>query len=116
MGTEHLDLGLTERSAAGGCCGGACACGDSTSAAVSSAGCSASESADMVVQHFDMTGLTCSNCVNHVSTAVSAIDGVCCVDIDLHAGSQSKLVVTSPSAIDPAAIAAAVSAAGYQLA
>lgn len=112
MSIEHTDLGLTSTTAesAGGCCGGSCSCGNAVEAKpVPSA-------AGMVTQSFDLTGLTCNNCVNHVSKAVGAIDGVASVAIDLHANEVSHLTVTSPSLIDPAVITAAVEEAGYHLA
>ena len=40
-------------------------------------------------------GLTCGHCVQHVTTELSALDGVSAVDVDLVAGGTSTVRVTS---------------------
>ncbi len=60
-------------------------------------------------------GMTCGHCVQHVTTEVTAIDGVTVVDVDLVAGGTSTVRVTSDGPIEPERFAAAVDEAGYTL-
>ena len=59
---------------------------------------------------FLVPGMTCSHCVNAVSTEVSGVPGVETVAVDL----DTKLVVVSGSDIDPKDLIAAVDEAGYE--
>lgn len=61
---------------------------------------------------FSVAGMTCGHCVSAVRAEVAGVPGVRDVDVDLDLGS---LTVSSDGDIDPAAIAAAVEEAGYQL-
>ncbi|MTE23573.1 heavy-metal-associated domain-containing protein [Microbacterium sp. ZXX196] len=61
---------------------------------------------------YTVQGMTCQHCVMSVTEEVSDIAGVEKVDVDLATG---RLNVTA-SEIDDAAVAAAVSEAGYALA
>ncbi|NHI15608.1 heavy-metal-associated domain-containing protein [Microbacterium excoecariae] len=61
---------------------------------------------------YTVQGMTCQHCVMSVTEEVSDIAGVEKVDVDLATG---RLTVTAPE-IDDAAVAAAVSEAGYALA
>ncbi|GAA1458729.1 heavy-metal-associated domain-containing protein [Williamsia maris] len=61
---------------------------------------------------FTVTGMTCAHCVASVTEEVSEIVGVDGVEVDLDTGALS---VTSSDPIDPAAVAAAVTEAGYDL-
>jgi len=61
---------------------------------------------------YTVTGMTCAHCVASVTEEVSEIAGVDRVDVDLETGALS---VTSSDPIDPAAVAAAVTEAGYDL-
>ncbi|MEP7160531.1 MAG: heavy-metal-associated domain-containing protein [Dermatophilaceae bacterium] len=60
-------------------------------------------------------GLTCGHCVQHVTTELTAIDGVTAVDVDLVAGGTSTVRVTSTGPIGPEQFAEAVDEAGYTL-
>lgn len=106
MSTLNTDLGLTDKSASGGgCCGGGC-CGGSaetTDAPINI-------STDLTV---NVDGMTCSNCVKHVTTAVSALAGVTDVTIDLNAGGTSAVHITGVN-LDSSALRAAIVDAGYQ--
>lgn len=62
---------------------------------------------------FSVTGMTSGHCASSVRTAVSAIDGVTAVDVDLPSGA---VIVTSDGPVDRDAVGAAVVDAGYQLA
>jgi copper chaperone CopZ len=56
--------------------------------------------------------MTCSHCVSAVTAELSAIDGVTDVSVDLDAG---RATVTSDQPLDPDAVTAAITEAGYQL-
>lgn len=62
-----------------------------------------------------VTGMTCGHCVSSVTEELSALDGVESVDVQLNVGGASTVTVSSASALDPAAIRAAVDEAGYSL-
>ncbi|GLY14045.1 cation transporter [Kineosporia rhizophila] len=64
----------------------------------------------------DVTGMTCGHCVTAVTTELSALPGVTAVEVDLHAGGITPVTIVSESELDPAAVAAAVDEAGYELA
>jgi len=65
---------------------------------------------------YSVTGMTCSHCVAAVTEEVSRLDGVSAVDVDLFAGGNSRLTVTSDAPLPVDAISAAVDEAGYTLA
>jgi copper chaperone len=71
------------------------------------------EESTMVNETFTVVGMTCGHCVNAVSGEVAKIVGVADVDVDLETG---RVTITSDAAIDPAALAAAIDEAGYELA
>ncbi|HLP23954.1 MAG TPA: heavy metal-associated domain-containing protein [Microbacteriaceae bacterium] len=106
----HHDLGLTDRNAnanAGGCCGGGgCACGSNAAASEAHAA-----PADIVL---NVDGLTCGNCVNHVTSAVTDVSGVDSVEIELNAGGTSTVHIHSSGTVDLDAVRAAIVDAGYQ--
>ncbi|OJF11187.1 heavy-metal-associated domain-containing protein [Couchioplanes caeruleus] len=62
---------------------------------------------------YTVTGMTCSHCVNSVSSEITQIPGVTDVHVDLAGGS---VTVISEQPVDDAAVAAAVDEAGYELA
>ncbi len=62
---------------------------------------------------YTVTGMTCSHCVNSVSSEVKQIPGVTDVQVDLASGA---VTVTSEQPLDDAAVAAAVDEAGYEVA
>ncbi|MGY6499492.1 MAG: heavy-metal-associated domain-containing protein [Acidimicrobiales bacterium] len=55
-------------------------------------------------------GMTCDHCVRAVTDAVSAVDGVETVQVDL----AGELVTVDGAGVDPDAVRAAVSEAGYE--
>jgi len=67
----------------------------------------------MTTQAYTVTGMTCSHCVNSVSSEIRQIPGVTDVRVDLGSGS---VTVTSDQPLDEDAVAAAVDEAGYELA
>ncbi|MDD2857450.1 MAG: heavy metal-associated domain-containing protein [Candidatus Nanopelagicales bacterium] len=54
-------------------------------------------------------GMTCANCVRHVTEAIAAVDGVTAVEVDL----DSAVARVEGTAQD-ALVVAAVDAAGYR--
>ncbi|MCL2467267.1 MAG: heavy-metal-associated domain-containing protein [Micrococcales bacterium] len=64
---------------------------------------------------FSVDGMTCGHCVRHVTAELMAIAEVSDVQVELNTGGSSLVVVTSDTAVDPDAVAAAVDEAGYQL-
>ena len=65
---------------------------------------------------FGVEGMTCGNCVRHVTEELSAVYGVDSVDVELVAGGVSTVTVRSAAPVDAAVIAAAVVEAGYEVA
>lgn len=62
---------------------------------------------------FTVDGMTCGHCVAAVTDEVSKLDRVSSVEVDLPSGA---VTVRSDGPVDPAAFAAAVDEAGYQVA
>ena len=60
-----------------------------------------------------VSGMTCDHCVRAVHDEVARIPGVTDVAVDLASG---QVTIESATAVDPAALAAAVDDAGYELA
>ncbi|MGB0652002.1 MAG: heavy-metal-associated domain-containing protein [Thermoplasmatota archaeon] len=58
-------------------------------------------------------GMTCQNCVAHVTKALAGVPGVKDVAVDLEKGAAT---VTAKAGMDAAGLAAAVQAAGYDAA
>jgi copper chaperone CopZ len=65
---------------------------------------------------YSVSGMTCSHCVTAVAEEVSRLNGVSAVDIDLNAGGDSRVTVTSTAPLPADAVRAAVDEAGYTLA
>ena len=63
-----------------------------------------------------VTGMTCGNCVAHVTKDVSAVAGVEDVSVELHAGGTSEVSVFSDAPLDEGALREAVDEAGYDVA
>jgi len=65
---------------------------------------------------YSVAGMTCSHCVAAVTEEVSRLDGVSSVDVDLNAGGDSRVTVTSSAPLPVEAVREAVDEAGYTLA
>jgi copper chaperone len=65
---------------------------------------------------YSVSGMTCSHCVAAVTEEVSRLDGVSAVDVDLDAGGNSRVTVTSAAPLPVDAVRNAVDEAGYALA
>ncbi|MFD6179223.1 MULTISPECIES: heavy-metal-associated domain-containing protein [unclassified Isoptericola] len=63
-----------------------------------------------------VTGMTCGNCVAHVTKDLSAVAGVEDVTVELHVGGASEVAVFSDAPLDEAALREAVDEAGYEVA
>lgn len=66
----------------------------------------------MSIQTYTVEGMTCGHCAAAVTREVAAVDGVTDTAVDVSAGT---VTVTTDTAADDAAIAAAVGEAGYTL-
>lgn len=66
----------------------------------------------MSSQTYSVRGMTCDHCRRAVTAELSSLDGVSAVEVDLAAGT---VTVESARPLDPAAVAAAVDEAGYEM-
>ena len=64
---------------------------------------------------YTVSGMTCGHCVAAVTGEISKLPGVEQVSVDLVAGGESAVTVTSESPLPEAAVREAVDEAGYQL-
>ena len=64
---------------------------------------------------FAVTGMTCAHCVAAVTEEIGALPGVSAVDVDLQAGGESRVRVTSTDPLPLDAVRDAVDEAGYTL-
>lgn len=62
---------------------------------------------------YTVTGMTCDHCKSSVTKAVSEIDGVLSVEVNVDAG---RVAITTSGEPDDAAFARAIDDAGYELA
>ncbi|WP_210505201.1 heavy-metal-associated domain-containing protein [Naasia sp. SYSU D00057] len=105
---SNIDTARNLRPLAGANSGCACcspACESETPAAA----------ADAAARTFLVAGMTCSHCVASVREELSALEGVTSVEVELRAGSESRVTVASASPLDIARVRASVSEAGYSL-
>jgi len=65
---------------------------------------------------YSVSGMTCSHCVAAVTEEVGRLAGVSAVDVDLNAGGDSRVTVTSEAPLPVDAVRTAVDEAGYALA
>jgi copper chaperone CopZ len=69
----------------------------------------------MTTTTYLVSGMTCGHCVFAVTEEIGKLKGVIGVEVDLVAGGESRVSVTSTTELSAAALAAAVDEAGYQL-
>lgn len=69
----------------------------------------------MTTTRIRVDGLTCGNCVKHLSEELVALPGVSDVAVDLVPHGTSTATVTSQAPLGSEAIAGAVDEAGYTL-
>ena len=60
-----------------------------------------------------VSGMTCQHCVASVTEELQEVDGVQNVQVDLVAGGDSPVTITSEGDLDPAAVRGAAAEAGY---
>jgi copper chaperone len=65
---------------------------------------------------YTVSGMTCGHCVSAVTEELKAVDGVERVEVDLVAGGESTVTVTSAQPLAETAVRDAVEEAGYALA
>ena len=66
----------------------------------------------MPTTRIHVDGMTCQNCVRHVTEAIAEVAGVTSVSVDLDSASAS---VDTDGNLDLAAVTAAVEDAGYSI-
>lgn len=62
---------------------------------------------------YQVEGMTCGHCAGRVTEALTALEGVLDVQIDLVAGEASAVTVTSTTPVAEQSVRAAVARAGY---
>ncbi|MCA5894500.1 heavy-metal-associated domain-containing protein [Isoptericola sp. NEAU-Y5] len=62
-----------------------------------------------------VTGMTCANCVAHVTSDLKDVAGVEDVTVELNVGGESEVAVFSDEPLDEAALREAVDEAGYEV-
>lgn len=105
--TTTNDLGLTDKNSG-------CACGGHLHAQ-SHVRIDEQAAGDVFREHYSVNGMTCAHCVSSVSEALSGLEGVQSVSVDLNAGGTSRVMVVSSTPTPAEAVRAAVSEAGYDL-
>lgn len=69
----------------------------------------------MTTTTITVSGMTCGHCEAAVKEELGALAGVSDVAVDLNAGGDSPVTITSSDPLDDAAIRAAVDEAGYKV-
>lgn len=69
----------------------------------------------MTTTTINVTGMTCGHCEAAVKEELGALPGVTDVAVELNAGGDSPVTITSERELDTAAIGAAVDEAGYEV-
>lgn len=70
---------------------------------------------NMTTTVIDITGMTCGNCTNHVTTELNGLTGVTDIQVDLQPQGTSHVTVTSDAPLAASSIEEAVSEAGYNV-
>lgn len=70
----------------------------------------------MITTKLTVAGMTCQNCVNHVTEELNEIPGIAKIDIELgEDGANSTVRIMSEDRIDDDALEAAIDEAGYEV-
>ncbi|MCF2586576.1 heavy-metal-associated domain-containing protein [Brevibacterium sp. UCMA 11752] len=69
----------------------------------------------MTTTTINVTGMTCGHCEAAVKEELGALPGVTDVAVELSAGGDSPVTITSERDLDDSAISAAVDEAGYEV-
>lgn len=67
---------------------------------------------EQTTTNITVSGMTCGHCTSAVTSELLEVDGINAVDIDLVAGGDSPVKITSDAALDEAAVREAVAEAG----
>lgn len=71
----------------------------------------------MTTATYQVTGMTCEHCVHAVTEELTSLDGVSDVQVDLHPGGETAVMVSSAAPLSAESVAAALDEAGdYRLA
>ncbi|MCY1159820.1 MAG: hypothetical protein MOP51_2845 [Citricoccus sp.] len=103
--TTRRQLPLASAAASG------CACCAPATPSTDGATAQVAPSAPAPAATYRVEGMTCGHCAGRVTDAITALDGVADVRVDLAAGGTSDVVVTGPA--DARAVRNAVEQAGY---
>jgi len=98
--------------------GGGCACCAAPAADATAPAHDHADAARELPAHaaeFAVEGMTCGNCVRHVTEELGGLYGVQADELDLVAGGVSTVSVRGSQPVDDAAIVAAVAEAGYRV-
>lgn len=68
----------------------------------------------MITTDLIVSGMTCNNCVAHLTEELMEIEEVSEVSVNLVAGGDSPVTITSDGPLEASRIAEAVQEAGYQ--
>ena len=66
----------------------------------------------MTTTSITVSGMTCGHCTSAVTSELLGVDGITAVDIDLVAGGDSPVTITSDAPLDEPAVREAVAEAG----
>lgn len=70
----------------------------------------------MITTKLEVAGMTCQNCVDHVTKELNEIPGVVSIDIELgEEDNPSAVRITSEDRIDDDVLEAAIDEAGYEV-
>jgi len=70
----------------------------------------------MITTKLEVAGMTCQNCVDHVTEELNEIPGVVSIDIELgEEDNPSAVRITSEDRIDDDVLEAAIDEAGYEV-
>ena len=69
----------------------------------------------MTTTTITVSGMTCGHCVGAVKEELGALPSVTDVDVELNAGGDSPVTISSESELDASAIRAAGDEAGYEV-
>jgi len=103
MTTERIELPLASTNA--------CSCCATAPASAPHDSISGSESTTLLVR-----GMTCAHCVASVTEELTELDGVEGASVQLVAGGDSVVTVTTSAPVSDGALRGAVAAAGYEVA
>lgn len=88
-----------------------CCCGSNDTAELAT-----NTETDASTTSYGVDGMTCSHCVTAVTNALTALDGVTAVDVQLEPNGTSQVTVARGTPLTDEQVAGAIAEAGYALA